>query len=114
MAYSSQIMLSAINSVSVAQKQAAMDLGATEYEAYIQIVLPQALHNTIPALLNEFNSLLKESAIVGVIEIKDLLSVAEYLGDRKGHGLCMLIMAGIIYFIISYTMKIITEMIIKK
>jgi len=109
MAYSSQIVLSAVNGVSAGQKNVAMNLGATEYEAYTQIILPQALKNAIPALLNEFNSLLKESAIVGVIDIQDLLSVAETVGTRNNSKLSALIIAGIVYFIISLSAKFATE-----
>lgn len=114
MAYSGQIILSAVNGISAGQKNVAMDLGASEYEAYTQIILPQALKNAIPALLNEFNSLLKESAIVGVIDIQDLLSVAESLGKRSGYTLSMLIIAGIAYFIISYSVKFATERLINR
>lgn len=114
MAYSGQIILSAVNGISAGQKRVAMDLGASEYEAYTKIVLPQALKNAIPALLNEFNSLLKESAIVGVIDIQDLLSVAESLGKRSGYTLSMLIIAGIAYFIISYSVKFATERLINR
>lgn len=109
MAYSSQIILSAVNGVSLGQKNVAMDLGASEYEAYTQIVLPQAVKNAIPALLNEFNSLLKESAIVGIIDIQDLLSVAEILGKRRGQQLSILIIVGAVYFAISYSAKIVIE-----
>ena len=109
MAYSSQIILSAVNGVSLGQKNVAMDLGASEYEAYTQIVLPQAVKNAIPALLNEFNSLLKESAIVGIIDIQDLLSVAETLGKRRGQQLSILIIVGAVYFAISYSAKIVIE-----
>lgn len=114
MAYSSQIVLSAVNGVSAGQKNVAMNLGATEYEAYTQIILPQALKNAIPALLNEFNSLLKESAIVGVIDIQDLLSVAETVGTRNNSKLSALIIAGIVYFIISLSAKFATERWTKK
>ena len=109
MAYSGQIILSAVNAIPAGQKNVAMDLGASEVEAYTQIILPQALKNAIPALLNEFNSLLKESAIVGIIEINDILSVAERIGRNNGNELSMLITAGIVYFIISLSAKIAIE-----
>lgn len=108
-AYSSQIVMSAVNGIPVGQKNAATDLGASEYEAYTKIILPQALKNAIPALLNEFNSLLKESAIVGIIDIPDLLSVAEKIGSSNGNKLSMLVAAGVVYFIISYSVKFATE-----
>lgn len=114
MAYSSQIVLSAVNAIPAGQKRVAMDLGASEVEAYTKIVLPQALKNAIPALLNEFNSLLKESAIVGIIDITDILSVAEKIGEHNGNKLSMLVIAGIVYFIISYSVKFATERVINR
>ena len=108
-AYSSQIVMSAVNGIPAGQKNAATDLGATDLEAYTKIILPQALKNAIPALLNEFNSLLKESAIVGIIDIPDLLSVAERIGEHNGNKLSMLVIAGVVYFIISYSVKFATE-----
>ena len=108
-AYSSQIVMSAVNGIPAGQKNAATDLGATDMEAYTKIILPQALKNAIPALLNEFNSLLKESAIVGIIDIPDLLSVAEKIGEHNGNKLSMLVAAGVVYFIISYSVKFATE-----
>lgn len=114
MAYSSQIILSAVNAIPAGQKRVAMDLGASEVEAYTKIVLPQALKNAIPALLNEFNSLLKESAIVGIIDITDILSVAEKIGEHNGNKLSMLVIAGIVYFIISYSAKIAIERVINR
>ena len=113
-AYSSQIVISAVNGIPVGQKRVAMDLGATELEAYTKIILPQALKNAIPALLNEFNSLLKESAIVGIIDITDILSVAEKIGEHNGNKLSMLVIAGVVYFIISYSVKFATERLINR
>ena len=113
-AYSSQIILSAVNAIPAGQKKVVIDLGDTEFEAYTETVLPQALKNAIPALLNEFNSLLKESAIVGVIDITDILSVAEKIGSSNGNELSMLFIAGIVYFIISYSVKFATERLINR
>lgn len=114
MAYSSQIILSAVNAIPAGQKKVVIDLGDTEFEAYTETVLPQALKNATPALLNEFNSLLKESAIVGVIDITDILSVAEKIGSSNGNKLSMLVIAGIVYFIISYSVKFATERLINR
>ena len=113
-AYSSQIILSAVNAIPAGQKKVVIDLGDTEFEAYTETVLPQALKNATPALLNEFNSLLKESAIVGIIDITDILSVVEKLGKQNNNQLSMLVIAGIIYFIISYSVKFATERLIDR
>lgn len=104
-AYSSQIVLSATNAIDENQLKTAQDLGLPDYKAYKLIILPQALKNAIPALLNEFNSLLKESAIVGIIEVNDLLSVAEKLGKQNNNYSLWLFIAGGIYLIISSVVK---------
>lgn len=54
----------------------------------------------VPALLNEFTSLLKESAIIGVLDIKDLLSVGEELGKSIGKPAEILLIVGALYFAI--------------
>jgi ABC-type amino acid transport system permease subunit len=105
MAYSSQIMLSAINGIPDSQYEAGLSLGLTPFRCYRQVILPQAVRNAIPALLNEFNSLLKEGAIVGVIALGDLFSVVDRLGTKTGKELQFYMIAGCIYLTIALSVK---------
>jgi ABC-type amino acid transport system permease subunit len=105
MAYSSQIMLSAINGIPDSQYEAGLSLGLTPLRCYRQVILPQAVRNAIPALLNEFNSLLKEGAIVEIIALGDLFSVVDRLGAETGKELQFYTIAGCIYLTIALSVK---------
>jgi ABC-type amino acid transport system permease subunit len=105
MAYSSQILLSAVNGIPDSQYEAGLSLGLTPFRCYRQVILPQAVRNAIPALLNEFNSLLKEGAIVGVIALGDLFSVVDRLGADTGRELQFYVVAGCIYLSMALTVK---------
>jgi len=63
------------------------------------IILPQALKNILPALVNESIGLLKESALVSTIGVQDLLRRAQIVGSQKYIFFEPLILAGAIYYL---------------
>ena len=105
MAYSSQIMLSSVRGISTDQYEAGLSLGLSPVICYVRVVIPQAVRNAVPALLNEFFSLLKEGAIVGVIALGDLFSTVDRLGEETGYVLQNYIVAGCIYLGIALIVK---------
>jgi len=72
-AYVSEIIRAGIEAVDVGQTEASMALGVSYRRRMIDIILPQALKNILPALMNEFITLTKESAIVSTIGYLDLM-----------------------------------------
>ena len=64
------------------------------------IVVPQAVKNILPALGNEFITLIKETSVAGVIAVNDLLKQAQYIGSRTWDILPPLIIAALCYLII--------------
>ncbi|MGB0934993.1 MAG: amino acid ABC transporter permease [Alphaproteobacteria bacterium] len=72
-AYVSEVMRAGIKAVEKGQLEAAISLGLSRRQAMIDIVLPQAFKNTLPALVNEIVDLLKESALISVLGEADLL-----------------------------------------
>jgi His/Glu/Gln/Arg/opine family amino acid ABC transporter permease subunit len=79
-AYVSEILRASVGEVDTNhQFESALALGFSDYQALKLVVLPQALKNSVPALLNEFCSLLKETAVVGVIVLTCLAQAAEAL-----------------------------------
>ena len=69
------------------------------------IIIPQAFKNILPALGNEFIVLVKESAIISVIAIPDLMYNADTLRGITYKPFMPLIVAGIIYFTITFTLS---------
>lgn len=71
-AYQAEIIRAGIVSVDSGQMEAARALGLSYWKGMLNIVLPQAIRNVLPALGNEFIVLLKDTSIVGYIALIDL------------------------------------------
>ncbi len=78
-AYVAEIMRSGIMSIDRGQIEAGRSLGFNYAQTMWRIVLPQALKNTLPPLLNEFIALLKETSVAGYIGVRDLNKAGELI-----------------------------------
>ncbi|MFD1038312.1 amino acid ABC transporter permease [Virgibacillus byunsanensis] len=101
-AYVSEIIRAGIMAVDRGQTEAAEALGIPYKPMMINIILPQALKNILPALMNEFITLTKESAIVSVIGYLDLMRRAQIVGSDIYRNFEPLLFAGLIYWVIVF------------
>lgn len=99
-AYVSEIMRGGIQAVNKGQLEAGDSLGITRFTTMRYVILPQAFRNALPALCNEFITLLKETAIVGYVSLADLTRVANQVASRTYQPFMPLIGAAVIYFVI--------------
>ncbi|QEK12661.1 amino acid ABC transporter permease [Crassaminicella thermophila] len=104
-AYVAEIIRAGIQSIDKGQMEAARCLGMTHTMAMRYIIIPQAFKNILPALGNEFIVLVKESAIVSVVGIQDLMYKADTVRGISYRPFTPLIIAAIIYFIITFTLS---------
>ncbi len=102
-AYLGEIFRGGIQSIDKGQMEAALSLGMEKYQSMIYVVLPQALTNSLPAMGNEFVTLIKDSSLVSVIAVKELLQSAILVGPRTLEYTTMYLGAGIIYFAMCFT-----------
>ena len=72
-AYTAEIIRSGVQAVDNGQMEAARSVGFSHSQAMRLVVLPQAIKNILPALGNEFVTVIKESSIVSVIGLADLM-----------------------------------------
>ena len=72
-AYVAEVIRSGIQAVDAGQMEAARSLGFKKSQSMLLVILPQAIRNILPALGNEFVTVIKESSIVSVIGIADLM-----------------------------------------
>lgn len=100
-AYVAEIIRSGIQSVDSGQREAAMTLGLSGKQSMTMIILPQAIKNILPALGNELVTLIKESSIVSVIGISDLMFRTNDVIAVTYKTLECLAIAAIIYFIMT-------------
>lgn len=99
-AYVSEIIRAGIESIDRGQMEAGRSLGFNYMTTMRLIIVPQAIKNILPALGNEFITLIKETSVAGVIAANDLLKQAQYVGSRTYDILPPLLIAAICYFIL--------------
>ncbi|MEH7459067.1 arginine ABC transporter permease [Bacillus pseudomycoides] len=106
-AYMSEIIRAGIQAVDKGQTEAAMALGVPYGKMMRNIILPQALKNILPALVNEFATLTKESAVVTVIGATDLMRRAYIVGGETFKYLEPLLFVGLVYYILVIILTVI-------
>ncbi|WP_317889874.1 amino acid ABC transporter permease [Sutcliffiella deserti] len=99
-AYISEVIRAGILAVDKGQREAAMALGVPYRQMMKDIILPQALKNILPALMNEYITLTKESAIVTVIGVMDVMRRSYMVGSNTYAYLEAFIFAGLVYYIL--------------
>ncbi len=74
-------------------------------DTYRYVVIPQALKNIWPALGNEFVTLIKESSIVSIIGVGDLMYQTQLVQSATYKGVMPLFIAMVIYFIMTFSLS---------
>lgn len=98
-AYSSEIIRAGIQAIDRGQWDAAYVLGLSYGQTLRTVILPQAVRNILPALVNELVDLLKESALVSTIGEADLLRRAQIVASEKYLFFEPLLIAAVGYYV---------------
>jgi ABC-type amino acid transport system permease subunit len=77
-AYLTEIFRSAFAAVSIGQREGAAALGLHRWQVFVLVVLPQALRIALPALVNEFISLLKATSLATIISLNELMTTTQF------------------------------------
>ena len=102
-AYIAEIIRSGIQSVDKGQMEAARSMGMPQRMAMRQIILPQAMKNILPAIGNEFATLIKETSIVSLIGIHDLMYSSDTVRGATFTVFIPLLMTAFLYFVMTTT-----------
>lgn len=105
-AYMSETIRAGIQAVDKGQSEAAMSLGVPYPLMMWDVILPQALRNILPALVNETISLLKDSSLVSTIGVVEILRSAQIVGANKYIYFEPLIFAGLIYYVLVMALTV--------
>lgn len=100
-AYVSEIIRAGINSIPKGQTEAGYSLGLRYGQVMQYIVLPQAVRNILPALGNEFITLLKETSVGAYIGIIELTKASDIIASRTYDYFFPLLIIAIIYLIMT-------------
>jgi ABC-type amino acid transport system permease subunit len=103
--YVSEIIRAGIQAVDYGQTEAARSLGMTARQTMVRVVFPQAVKNILPALCNEFVTVIKETSLASTFFIGDLMTSYNVIKGAMYLVLEPLIVVGIIYFVLTFTLS---------
>ncbi|WKF85593.1 ABC transporter substrate-binding protein/permease [Lacticaseibacillus pantheris] len=101
-AYVAEIIRSGLNAVPVGQGEASRSLGLSGRQTMQLVVLPQALRTILPALGNEFVSVIKEGSVVSVIGVGELTFQTSVVQGASFEAFLPLIVTACIYFVLTF------------
>lgn len=101
-AYVAEIIRSGIQAVPTGQTEAARSLGFTKNQTMRYMILPQAIKNILPALGNEFVTVIKEGSVVSVIGVGELTFQTSVVQGASFKPFIPLIITAAIYFILTF------------
>jgi His/Glu/Gln/Arg/opine family amino acid ABC transporter permease subunit len=104
-AYVSEIIRSGIEAVDKGQTEAARSLGLNGSTTMTEIVLPQAVKNILPALGNEFITVIKETSLASTFYIGELMTTYHMIVGKTHNSLPILMIIGIIYFVLNFVLS---------
>jgi len=105
-AYVCEIIRAGIQAVDIGQSEAAKSLGMTELHVLSHVVMPQAIKNILPALGNEYISMIKQTSLASTFFIGELTSAYRSIQSATFLALPSLIIAGMIYLAVTTVLTI--------
>lgn len=103
-AYTSEIVRGGLNSVPAGQIEAARSVGLTRAQAVRYVVLPQAWRVALPALGNEFVSLILGSSLASAVTLQELFSQGRYITNATYRQFEVYAVLAVVYFLLTFTL----------
>jgi polar amino acid transport system permease protein len=100
-AYTSEVYRGGLDAVGRGQWEAATALNLSPWLTYRDVVIPQAIPRIVPALGNYLVSMLKDTPVLSVITVVDMLNLANLIGDRTFEYLIPLSLVGLIFLVLT-------------
>ena len=113
-AYMAEIVRGGIISVDKGQVEGAHAIGMNHWQTMIHVILPQAIRNIMPSIGNEFVVNIKDSSVLSVIAITELMFIAKQSGGAYTKYLPAYLICAVIYFILTFTVTRILRLVEKK
>lgn len=106
-AYLSEIFRASIMAVPAGQRDAALAMGMRPAQIFRHITLPQAMRTLIPPTANQFISMLKDSSLISVMGVWEVMFLAQSYGRSSYRYLEMLTTAAVIYWVLSILLELV-------
>ncbi len=104
-AYIAEIFRAGILSIDRGQMEAARSLGMTYGQAMVNVILPQAFKRSVPPLGNEFIAMLKDSSLVSIISVQELMMTGKIIVGRSYRPFETWIVVALFYLAMTMTIS---------
>lgn len=104
-AYVAEIIRAGIDAVDKGQTEAARSLGLSGHQTMLRVVLPQAVKNILPALCNEFVSVIKETSLASTFFVGELMTQYKTISGALYMPIEPLVIVGVIYFLLTFILS---------
>jgi polar amino acid transport system permease protein len=113
-AYMTEIFRAGIQAIPRGQIDAAHALGMTDRLTMRRVVLPQAIRIVTPAIGNEFIAMIKDSALVSLMGVQELLWRAQRVGQSNFRTLETLLLAALVYWVLTLAFSLLQDRLEKR
>ena len=103
--YVSEIFRSGIQAVDKGQTEAARSLGLNGRQTMFRIILPQAIKNILPALGNEFITIIKETSLAFTFFVGELMTACLKVRGNTFLAMECMMIVGVIYFVLTFLLS---------
>lgn len=104
-AYVAEILRGGLLSVHKGQREAALAVGLPPLQVFVRVIFPQALRVMLPALLNTYVALLKDSSLCALIATDELMLAARAMSSEFFLPLHIFLLVGLFYFAIAFPLS---------
>ncbi|GFH39606.1 amino acid ABC transporter permease [Pseudolactococcus insecticola] len=113
-AYVAEIVRGGINAVPKGQTEAAYSLGIRPRQTMLKVILPQAIRNILPALGNEFVTIIKDSSLLATIGVMELYNGAQTTSSTTYQSLSPWLLVAVYYFVVTFITSRLINLLEKK
>ena len=100
-AYLLEILRAALQSISAGQREAGLVLGLSKRQIFIHVILPQMMRRALPGIGNQWLIVLKESALVSIVGLEELMRKSVIAAGATHHPLTFYLSAAVLYVAVS-------------
>ncbi|MDH4141992.1 MAG: amino acid ABC transporter permease [Chloroflexota bacterium] len=113
-AYMTEVFRAGIQAIPRGQLEAAAALGMTDRMTMRRVILPQAIRIVTPAIGNEFIAMIKDSALVSLLGVQELLWRAQRVGTQNFRALEALLVAALVYWVLTIVFSLLQDRLEKR
>ena len=104
-AYMAEIVRAGIEAVPIGQQEAAYSLGIRPRKTMVHVILPQAIRNILPAVGNEFVTIIKDSSLLYTIGVMEVFSGAQTVVSLTYQTISPLLVVALYYFVVTFVVS---------